>query len=73
MEPVQRSEDFVLPDVAPLVLPILRVLDEIADRQSEVARDRGEHADHPAPPADLHVQPLLTVGRRDPLLVSRVI
>ncbi len=70
MEPVQRSEDFVLSDVAPLVLPVLRVLDEIADRQSEVARDRGEHSDHPAPPADLHVQPLLPVGRGDPLLVD---
>ena len=70
MEPVQRSEDFVVPDVAPLVLPVLRVLDEIADGQSEVARDRGEHADHPAPPADLHVQPLLPVGRGDAFLVD---
>jgi len=70
MEPVQRSEDFVLPDVASLVLPVLRVLDEIADRRSEVARDRGEHADHPASPADLHVQPLLPVGRGDAFLVD---
>jgi hypothetical protein len=39
MEPVQGSEDLILPDVAPLVLPVFRVFDEIADRQSEAARD----------------------------------
>jgi hypothetical protein len=70
MEPVQRSEDFVLPDVAPLILPVLRVLDEIADRQPDIAFDRGEHSDHPASPADLHVQPLLPVGRGDAFLID---
>ena len=70
MEPVQGSKDLVLPDVAAFTRPVLRVFDEIADRQPDVALDRGEDADHPAPPADLHVQPLLAVGRGDPLLVD---
>jgi hypothetical protein len=70
MEPVQGPEDLVLPDVAPLVLPVLRVFDKITYRQSKVARDRREHPDHPAPPTDLEVQPLLAIGRRDPFLVD---
>jgi hypothetical protein len=70
MEPIQGTKGLILPDIAALTSPVLRVFDKVADRQPDVAFDRGEHADHPAPPADLHVQPLLPVGRRDPLLID---
>ena len=63
MEPVQGPERLVLPDVTAFIRPVLGVFDEIADRQPDVALDRGEDPDHPAPPADLHVQPLLAGGR----------
>ena len=70
IKPVQGSKDLVLPDVATFAPPVLRVFDEIADRQADIRFDRREHAHNPAPPADLHVQPLLAVGRGDPLLVD---
>ena len=70
MEPVQRPEDLVLTDIAAFTRPVLRVFDEKADRRPDVAFDRGEHSHHPASAADLHVQPLLPVGRGDPLLVD---
>jgi hypothetical protein len=70
MEPVQGSTDLILPDMAPFILPVLRVFDEIADRQSDVALDRGEHSDHPTLPPDLQVQTFLPVGRGDPILVD---
>ena len=70
MEPVQGVKELVLADVAAFTRPVLGVFDEIADRQPDVALDRGEDADHPAPPANLHVQPLMAVGRGDPLLVD---
>jgi hypothetical protein len=57
MEPVQESEHLVLPDLGSFTRPVLRVFDEVADRQPDAAFDRGEDADHAAPPADLHVQP----------------
>jgi hypothetical protein len=70
MEPVQGPEGFVLPDIAAFTPPVLRVFDEIADRQPDIGFDGREHAHHPASAADLHVQPLLPVGRGDPLLVD---
>lgn len=70
MEPVQRSKGLIFPDVNAFTRPVLRVLDEVADRLPDVALDRGEDADHSAPPADLHVQPFLAVGGGDPLLVN---
>jgi hypothetical protein len=70
VKPVQRTKDLVLPNIAPLTRPVLGVLDEIADRQPDVRFNRREHADHPAASADLHVQPLLAVGRGDPLLID---
>jgi len=57
MEPVQGAKDLVLPDIAPFVSPVFAVFDEIADHQSEVARNRGEHADDPVPPTDLQDVP----------------
>ena len=70
MEPIQGTKGLVLPDIAAFTPPVLRVFDKVADRKPEITLDRGEHAHHPAPPADLHVQPLLPVGRRDPLLID---
>ena len=70
MESVQGSENLVLPDIAAFTPPVLRVFDEIADRQPEIALNRGEHTYYPASAADLHVQPLLPIGRRDPLLID---
>jgi hypothetical protein len=70
MEFIQRPEDLVLPDVAAFAPPVLRVLDEIADRKADIGRDRREHAHNPAAPADLHVQLLLAVDQGDPLLVD---
>ena len=70
MEPVQGPEGLVLPDIAAFTPPVLRVFDEIADRQPDIGFDGRERAHHPAPPANLHVQPLLSVGRGDPLLID---
>ncbi len=47
-EPVQGSEHLVLPDITAFIRPVLSVLDEVADRQPDVALDRGEDADDPA-------------------------
>jgi hypothetical protein len=60
MKPVQGSRDLVLPDVTEFARPVLRVFDEIADRQPDVAFDRGEDPHDPASTADLHAQPFLT-------------
>jgi len=46
MKPVQRSEDFVLPDVAAFAPPVLRALDEIGNHQPDIRIDRAGHADH---------------------------
>lgn len=73
MKPVQGPEDFVLPDVAAFAPPVLRVFDEVADRQSDIGFERGEHADHATTATDLHVQPLLAVGRGNPLLDTFVL
>ncbi len=70
MKPIQGSEGLVLSDIAAFGLPVFRVLDQITDRQPQIALNRGEHPDHPAPPPDLHVQPFLPVGRGDPLLIN---
>jgi hypothetical protein len=70
MKPVQGPEDLILPNVAPLAHPVLRVLEKIADNQAEIRFDRREHTHHPAPPADLQVQTLLPVGRGDLLPVD---
>ena len=70
MEPIQGTKGLVLPDIATLTPPVLRVFDKVADRKPEIALDRGEHTHHPASAADLHVQPLLPIGRGDPLLVD---
>lgn len=51
-------------------VPVLGVFDEVEDGQSDLALDRREDAHYPAPRADLSVQPLLAVGRGDPLLVD---
>jgi hypothetical protein len=57
MEPIQGTKGLVLPDIAALTSPVLRVFDKVADRKPEITLDRGEHAHHPASAADLHVQP----------------
>ena len=71
MEPVQGSEHIVFPYVAAFGFPVFRVLDEPTDGQPDVALDLGKHPDHPAPAADLQVQPLQPVGRGDSLLIDR--
>jgi hypothetical protein len=70
MELIKRPEDLVLADVAEVASPILRVFDEITDRQADIGFDLRKDAHNPDPPADLHIQPLLAVGRGDPLLVD---
>jgi hypothetical protein len=70
VKPAQASQDLVVPDIAPFVCPVLSIFHKIADREPDIGFDRGEHADDAAAPADLHVQPLLAVGRGDPLLVD---
>ena len=70
MKPVQGPEHLVLPDIAAFARPVLRVFDEIAEGQPDIAFDRREHTDHPAAASDLHIQPLLTVGRGDQILVD---
>ena len=70
MKLFQGSDDFVLPDITSFAAPVLRILDQVADRQPHIGFDRWEHPDHPASPADLHVQPLLSVRRGDSLLVD---
>lgn len=70
MEPIRGPEDLVLPDIAPPILPVLRVFDEIADGQPDVAFNRGERPEHPTPAEDLHVQWFLPIGRGDPFLID---
>ena len=70
MKPVQGPKDLVLPDITAFTRPVFRVLDEVTDRQPDAALDRRGHPNHPAPPADLPVQPLLAVGRGDALLID---
>jgi hypothetical protein len=48
MKPVQGAIEIVLPNVAAFGSPFFRVLDEITDRQPEIALDRGEDANHSA-------------------------
>jgi hypothetical protein len=70
MESVQGPERLVFPDLTALARPALRVFDEIANRQPNIALDRREDVHDPAPPTEFHVQPLLAVGRGDTLLVD---
>lgn len=42
MEPVQGRGVLILPDVAAFVRPVIRVLDEIADRQPDPDEAKGE-------------------------------
>jgi hypothetical protein len=70
MNPVQGPKILVLPELGPLTPPVLRVFGQIADRQPDNGLDQWERSTHPAPPADLHVQPLLPVGREDFLLID---
>jgi hypothetical protein len=41
MEPVQRTNDLVLPDITAFVRPVLRLFDEITHRQPDVTFDGG--------------------------------
>jgi len=41
MEPVKGRKGLILPDIAGFTRSILRVFDEIADRQSDIALDGG--------------------------------
>ena len=70
IEPVQEPDNFILSDITALSLPALRLFDEMADCQMDLVFDRGEHPDHPAPSANLHVQPLFAVGRGDPIIID---
>ena len=70
MEPIQGPQGLILSDMAAFTPLVLRVFDEIADRQPDIGFDGREDAHHPAPPANLHVQPLLPVGRGDAFLVD---